>query len=47
MDTACVVIKHTNPCGVSRAEKLVDAYTEARSVDPVSAFGSIVGLNMV
>ena len=41
-----VVIKHTNPCGAAiSADSLVDAYTKARSTDPVSAFGSIIGIN--
>ena len=43
---AAVVIKHTNPCGAAISDvSLVDAYKKARSTDPVSAFGSIVGLN--
>ena len=42
---AAVVIKHTNPCGVATAETLRDAYVAAREVDPLSAFGGIVGLN--
>ncbi|HEX2678430.1 MAG TPA: bifunctional phosphoribosylaminoimidazolecarboxamide formyltransferase/IMP cyclohydrolase [Polyangiales bacterium] len=42
---AAVVVKHTNPCGVSVAEKLVDAYRVARDADALSAFGGIVALN--
>ena len=42
---AAVVVKHTNPSGVSVATSLVDAYREAREADPVSAFGGIVALN--
>ncbi len=42
---AAVVVKHTNPCGVAVAEKLVDAYRVARDADAVSAFGGIVALN--
>ena len=42
---AAVVIKHTNPCGVATAGTLHDAYVAAREVDPLSAFGGIVGLN--
>ncbi len=42
---AAVVIKHTNPCGVATAATLRDAYVTAREVDPLSAFGGIVGLN--
>jgi phosphoribosylaminoimidazolecarboxamide formyltransferase/IMP cyclohydrolase len=43
--TAAVVIKHTNPCGVAQAGTLRDAYILARDCDPVSAFGSVVALN--
>lgn len=43
---ACVV-KHTNPCGAACALKLVDAYAAALAADPMSAFGSIIGLNRV
>jgi len=42
---AAVVIKHTNPCGLASGESLVEAYRKARECDPVSAFGSVVGLN--
>lgn len=44
-DPAAVVVKHTNPCGVATADRLDDAYVTARDVDPLSAFGGIVGLN--
>jgi phosphoribosylaminoimidazolecarboxamide formyltransferase/IMP cyclohydrolase len=40
-----VVIKHTNPCGVATAVSIAQAYVSAREVDPLSAFGGIVGLN--
>jgi len=43
---AAVVIKHTNPCGAACAETLSEAYSQAFECDPVSAFGSVVGLNM-
>jgi phosphoribosylaminoimidazolecarboxamide formyltransferase/IMP cyclohydrolase len=39
------VMKHGNPSGAAAAESLVEAYTQARAGDPVSAFGSVVGLN--
>jgi phosphoribosylaminoimidazolecarboxamide formyltransferase/IMP cyclohydrolase len=42
---AAVVVKHTNPCGVAVAERLVDAYRSAREADALSAFGGIVALN--
>ena len=41
---ACVV-KHTNPCGAACASSLVEAYRAAHDADPMSAFGSIIGLN--
>jgi phosphoribosylaminoimidazolecarboxamide formyltransferase/IMP cyclohydrolase len=44
-EPVAIVIKHTNPCGVAVRSNLEDAYVKAREADPVSAFGSIVGLN--
>ena len=44
---AVVIVKHTNPCGVARAAKLLDAYKLARDADPVSAFGGIVALSHI
>ncbi|MCS6831207.1 MAG: bifunctional phosphoribosylaminoimidazolecarboxamide formyltransferase/IMP cyclohydrolase [bacterium] len=41
----CVIIKHTNPCGVAVADTLPDAVERARMADPVSAFGGIMALN--
>ncbi|MHA1608166.1 MAG: bifunctional phosphoribosylaminoimidazolecarboxamide formyltransferase/IMP cyclohydrolase [Candidatus Freyarchaeota archaeon] len=40
-----VVIKHTNPCGAAIGETIREAYVKARESDPLSAYGSIVGLN--
>jgi len=42
---ACVIIKHTNPCGVAKGIDLVEAYEKAVQTDPVSAFGGILGFN--
>jgi phosphoribosylaminoimidazolecarboxamide formyltransferase/IMP cyclohydrolase len=42
---ACVIVKHTNPCGTATAGDLETAYRTAREADPVSAFGGIVALN--
>ncbi|MDH7514930.1 MAG: bifunctional phosphoribosylaminoimidazolecarboxamide formyltransferase/IMP cyclohydrolase [Bacteroidota bacterium] len=39
------IIKHTNPCGCATAPTLLEAYEEARTTDPISAFGGIVALN--
>lgn len=44
-DTAAVILKHANPCGLAMGENLAEAYRKARECDPVSAFGGIVGLN--
>ncbi|MFQ5834982.1 MAG: bifunctional phosphoribosylaminoimidazolecarboxamide formyltransferase/IMP cyclohydrolase [bacterium] len=46
-EPAVVVIKHTNPCGVGCASHLQEAFKKAYSGDPVSAFGSIIGLNKI
>jgi len=46
-EPTAVVIKHTNPCGVGSASSLDEAFRKAYSGDPLSAFGSIVGLNKV
>jgi phosphoribosylaminoimidazolecarboxamide formyltransferase/IMP cyclohydrolase len=42
---ACVIIKHTTPCGIAVADTQVDAYRGALSADPMSAFGGIVSFN--
>ncbi len=42
---ACAIIKHANPCGVAIADDILQAYQEALSCDPKSAFGGIVALN--
>jgi phosphoribosylaminoimidazolecarboxamide formyltransferase / IMP cyclohydrolase len=44
---ACAVIKHTTPCGLAIAGSPVEAFRKARSTDPVSAFGSVIGFNTV
>lgn len=43
--TACVIIKHTNPCGTATADTLAEAYEKAFAADPVSAFGGIIAFN--
>jgi len=40
-----VIVKHANPCGVARADTLVDAWRAALACDSVSAFGGIVAAN--
>ena len=41
----CAILKHTNPCGVSTAGSLVDAYNNAFATDRQSPFGGIVVVN--
>lgn len=41
----CVIVKHTNPCGAAIHDNLYDAYVNARTTDPVSAFGGVIGFN--
>ncbi|MEK7774647.1 MAG: bifunctional phosphoribosylaminoimidazolecarboxamide formyltransferase/IMP cyclohydrolase [Candidatus Zixiibacteriota bacterium] len=41
---ACVV-KHTNPCGAAIGKTIAEAYQKAYDSDPLSAYGSIIGLN--
>ncbi|KAM7524723.1 hypothetical protein LguiA_014625 [Lonicera macranthoides] len=42
----CVVVKHTNPCGVASRDDTIEAYRLAVKADPVSAFGGIVAFNI-
>lgn len=44
-EPCAIIIKHTNPCGAAIADTQAEAYTKALASDPVSAFGSIIGLN--
>ncbi len=43
--TACVIVKHANPCGVAVATSPLEAYKKAFSTDPTSAFGGIIAFN--
>lgn len=42
---AAAIIKHTNPAGCAEQSTLAEAYRKALECDPVSAFGSVIGLN--
>jgi len=43
---ACVIVKHTNPCGAARRDTLGDAYQAAwYEGDPLAAFGGIMAVN--
>jgi phosphoribosylaminoimidazolecarboxamide formyltransferase/IMP cyclohydrolase len=44
-ETACVIVKHANPCGVAIAASPLEAYRLAFATDPTSAFGGIVAFN--
>ena len=46
-ETACAIIKHTNPSGASTGKTLLEAYMRAKETDPVSAFGGVIGVNRV
>jgi len=44
-ETACAIIKHTNPAGVGLSVQAAEAYRKALATDPISAFGGIVAFN--
>ncbi len=44
-ETACVIVKHANPCGVAIADTSLAAYQKAFKTDPTSAFGGIIAFN--
>ncbi len=41
---ACVIVKHTNPCGAAERDTPLEAWQAALAGDPVSAFGGVVAL---
>lgn len=43
--SACVIVKHSNPCGVAVASTQREAYDKAWKTDPTSAFGGIIAFN--
>ncbi|HQU49941.1 MAG TPA: bifunctional phosphoribosylaminoimidazolecarboxamide formyltransferase/IMP cyclohydrolase [Casimicrobiaceae bacterium] len=43
--TACVIVKHANPCGVALGATTLEAYRRAFATDPTSAFGGIIAFN--
>jgi len=45
--TACVVVKHANPCGAAIGDDLLDVYNRAFNADSLSAFGGIIALNRI
>jgi phosphoribosylaminoimidazolecarboxamide formyltransferase/IMP cyclohydrolase len=44
-ETALVIIKHTNACGVATAPSVKEAYLKAFQADTVSAFGGVLATN--
>ncbi|MDP7541389.1 MAG: bifunctional phosphoribosylaminoimidazolecarboxamide formyltransferase/IMP cyclohydrolase [Candidatus Pelagibacter bacterium] len=44
-NTGTVIVKHSNPCGVSINKNVVKSYKLALACDPTSAFGGIVSCN--
>ncbi len=40
-----IIMKHTNPCGAATGATILEAYKKALACDPVSAFGSVIGIN--
>ena len=44
-NTGTIIVKHTNPCGVSILKKNLDSYKSALACDPISAFGGVVSCN--
>jgi len=46
-ETAFVIIKHTNACGVATASVTREAYLKAYQADTISAFGGVLACNRV
>jgi phosphoribosylaminoimidazolecarboxamide formyltransferase/IMP cyclohydrolase len=46
-ESACVIVKHANPCGVAVDRDIARAYARAYNTDPTSAFGGIIAFNRV
>lgn len=46
-ETAFVIIKHTNACGVSTAGTVREAYLKAFQADTLSAFGGVLATNAI
>ena len=44
-EPACVIVKHTNPCGTGVGSGPLEAYGRAWECDPMSAFGGILAFN--
>lgn len=43
--SACVIVKHGNPCGIALSDNQLSAYLRAYQTDPSSSFGGILAFN--
>ncbi len=43
--TACIILKHNNPCGAAMGGTLKSAYERALAGDPLSAYGGIIAFS--
>jgi len=46
-ETAFVIIKHMNACGVATGNCVQEAYEKALACDPISAFGGVLATNQI
>ena len=46
-EPTAIIVKHLNPCGAASAATLAQAFEDAWSADPISAFGGVIGFNRV
>jgi phosphoribosylaminoimidazolecarboxamide formyltransferase/IMP cyclohydrolase len=44
-ESAAVIVKHNNPCGVALSDSVSEAYKKAFETDPISAFGGVIAIN--
>ena len=44
-EPTCLIIKHSNPCGVASYKKIKNAFLNAYNADSVSAYGGVVIFN--
>ncbi|MCC5815916.1 MAG: bifunctional phosphoribosylaminoimidazolecarboxamide formyltransferase/IMP cyclohydrolase [Leptospira sp.] len=44
---AVSIVKHLNPCGIAFGESVKESFELARTTDPISAFGGIIGVHGV
>ena len=44
-ETACVIVKHNNPCGVGLGDSVQEAFLKAHQCDTTSAYGGIAAFN--